>query len=409
MINITDSGAGLLVSFNNHPGFDNEATNTYPYNSLMISVDESNMITFRDITTNKARFSALFGDITAEGTTLTKDNFEETLAFMFSKSSGGGGGVETWTQLRNKPFNTVGETLTTEENILEVKNPLTDEEKAKLANVPNNLETELETKQEVFQVNSPMSFERDETTQDLHLSIDLSSKANQSDLEALQTTVAGKANQSDLTTLSQEVQMKADKTDVYTIQEVDTKLDDKANVSTVEDLSGEVAINSTDIATLKTTTGEQGEKINELDNEIVTKQDKVVTWEHEEITTDSIKAQEFVTNAKIGDLIHFINYHPGYGSIEAISENRDVFSISNLPIVSNQSAFFYILTDGLMLEGQYPYHGEWSVLSNKPFETVGDGLYVENGVLKVGSPGEMTNLQDYIKALEARIEALEAK
>lgn len=47
--------------------------------------------------------------------------------------------------------------------------------------------------------------------------------------------------------------------------------------SNLEDLSGEVAINSTHIQELQTLTGEQGDKLDSLDKEMGTKQDKLVS------------------------------------------------------------------------------------------------------------------------------------
>lgn len=47
--------------------------------------------------------------------------------------------------------------------------------------------------------------------------------------------------------------------------------------SNLEDLSGEVAVNATHIQELQTLTDEQGDKLDSLDKEMVTKQDKLVS------------------------------------------------------------------------------------------------------------------------------------
>lgn len=70
------------------------------------------------------------------------------------------------------------------------------------------------SKQEVFQVNYPMSFSRE--GEDLQLSIDLSTYATKIDLNPL-------ATKEEVNNLSQEVKSKADKATTYTVSEVDNK------------------------------------------------------------------------------------------------------------------------------------------------------------------------------------------
>lgn len=222
MIKISKSGNSILVEGLDNVFYPDNGKLTFPSNSLILTIDESDMATFRSAANNDVMFSGLIEEITISDEAVTKDDIISKFGVVAYSTSGGGGGTGAVSSVNGQ----TGDVVIT-------ANSLGAATKA-----------ELDEKQEVFQVNAPMSFKRDEVTEDLHLSIDLSNYATKSeipDVSDMETKTDAAATyqpkgdyatKTELGTVSAEVEHKADKADVYTIQEVDTKLGGKQNTLT---------------------------------------------------------------------------------------------------------------------------------------------------------------------------------
>lgn len=222
MINIQRTGNAIVVDFTDNDKYLNNGTIEVAPNELMVVIDESNMATFKKMSNGDTLFGQLIDQIQIQGENVTKDNIIEKFgAIGFSIS--GGGAVSSV----NGQTGDVVITATSLGAITKVD-----------ADAAYASKTELEDKQEVFQVNAPMAFNRDETTQDLHLSIDLTAYAKTTDLAS------------------------------------------KADSSTVEALSTEVAANRTATTALTSKVNEDSEKITSLDTEMGTKQATLVSGQN---------------------------------------------------------------------------------------------------------------------------------
>lgn len=230
MIKISKSGNSILVEGLDNKFYPDNGKLTFPSNSLILTIDESDMATFRSAANNDVMFSGLIENITISDEAVTKDDIISKFG-VIAYSTSGGGGTEAVSSVNGQ----TGDVIIT------------------ASSLGAATKSELDEKQEVFQVNAPMSFKRDETTEDLHLSIDLSNYATKSeipDVSDMETKtdaaatyqvkgdyalkseipdVSGYATKTELGTISAEVEHKADKADVYTMQEVDTKLNGKQN------------------------------------------------------------------------------------------------------------------------------------------------------------------------------------
>lgn len=252
MIKISKSGNSILVEGLDNKFYPDNGKLTFPSNSLILTIDESDMATFRSAANNDVMFSGLIENITISDETVTKDDIISKFGVIAYSTSGGGG-----TGAVSSVNGQTGDVVITASSLGAAT-------KADLDNYATK--DELDEKQEVFQVNAPMSFKRDETTQDLHLSIDLSGYATKSeipDVSDMETktdaaaTYQPKGNyatKTELGNVSAEVEHKADRSDVYTMQEVDTKLNDKQNTLTAgsnitlsepDPTTGNVTISST--------------------------------------------------------------------------------------------------------------------------------------------------------------------
>lgn len=230
MLKITKSGNSILVEgIKNNFYFDNGKL-TFPSNSLILTIDESDMAIFRSAANNDVMFSGLIEDITISDEAVTKDDIISKFGVIAYSTSGGGG-----TGAVSSVNGQTGDVVITASSLGAAT-------KSDLDNYATK--DELDEKQEVFQVNAPMSFSRDEATQDLHLSIDLSGYATKSeipDVSDMETKTDAAATyqpkgdyatKTELGNVSAEVEHKADRSDVYTMQEVDTKLNGKQNTLT---------------------------------------------------------------------------------------------------------------------------------------------------------------------------------
>lgn len=230
MIKISKSGNSILVQGLDNKFYPDNGKLTFPSNSLILTIDESDMTTFRSAANNDVMFSGLIENITISDEAVTKDDIISKFGVIAYSTSGGGG-----TGAVSSVNGQTGDVVITASSLGAAT-------KADLDNYATK--DELDEKQEVFQVNAPMSFSRDEATQDLHLSIDLSGYATKSeipDVSDMETKTDAAATyqpkgdyatKTELGNVSAEVEHKADRSDVYTMQEVDTKLNGKQNTLT---------------------------------------------------------------------------------------------------------------------------------------------------------------------------------
>ena len=92
LLKITDLGSGIMVQGTNNVLYPDNATLTYPYNSIIVVTDESNIATFRSASNNDVLFSGLIGKIEIGGEIVTKENINTKFDAIANKESGGGGG-----------------------------------------------------------------------------------------------------------------------------------------------------------------------------------------------------------------------------------------------------------------------------------------------------------------------------
>lgn len=240
MIQINKQGNAIVIEFTDNDKYLFDGTIEIAPNELMVVVDESEMATFKRVSNGDTLFSQRVEDIQINGITAAKDTVIDLFGSI-GYTSGGGGGTGAVSSVNGQ----TGDVVITAAGIGAMTKDQADAtyqakgEYALKSEIPDvsDLATknELEEKQEVFQVNAPMAFERDETTQDLHLSINLGDYAKKTDLNS------------------------------------------KADSSTVEALSTEVATVSTNVTNLTSKVNEDSEKIASLDTEMGTKQDTLVS------------------------------------------------------------------------------------------------------------------------------------
>ena len=90
LLKITDLGSGIMVQGTNNVLYPDNATLTYPYNSIIVITDESNIATFRSASNNDVLFSGLIGKIEIGGEIVTKENINTKFDAIANKESGGG-------------------------------------------------------------------------------------------------------------------------------------------------------------------------------------------------------------------------------------------------------------------------------------------------------------------------------
>lgn len=93
MIKISKSGNAILVEGLDNVFYPNNGKITYPSNSIILTLDKSNMATFRSAANNDVLFSGLIEDITIAGSAVTKDNIVTNFGAVAYAASGGGGGT----------------------------------------------------------------------------------------------------------------------------------------------------------------------------------------------------------------------------------------------------------------------------------------------------------------------------
>lgn len=91
LLKITDLGSGIMVQGTDNVLYPDNATLTYPYNSIVVVTDESDIATFRSASNNDVLFSGLIGKIEIGGETVTKQNINAKFDAIANQESGGGG------------------------------------------------------------------------------------------------------------------------------------------------------------------------------------------------------------------------------------------------------------------------------------------------------------------------------
>ena len=90
LLKITDNGNGILVQGTDNILYPDNATLTFPYNSIILVTDESDIATFRSASNNDVLFSGLIGKIEIGSTTVTKANIIDKFDEIANQESGGG-------------------------------------------------------------------------------------------------------------------------------------------------------------------------------------------------------------------------------------------------------------------------------------------------------------------------------
>lgn len=98
MIKISKQNNSLIVEGIDNVFYPNNGNNSYPLNSLIVVIDDSNMATFRSVATNDVLFSGLIENITINGEAVTKDNIIQKFDAVSNSSTGGGGTVDAYTK-----------------------------------------------------------------------------------------------------------------------------------------------------------------------------------------------------------------------------------------------------------------------------------------------------------------------
>lgn len=93
LLKITDNGSGILVQGTDNVLYPDNATLTYPYNSIVLVTDESDIATFRSASNNDVLFSGLIGKIEIGGEIVTKQNINTKFDAIANQESGGGGDI----------------------------------------------------------------------------------------------------------------------------------------------------------------------------------------------------------------------------------------------------------------------------------------------------------------------------
>ena len=93
LLKITDLGSGIMVQGTDNVLYPDNATLTYPYNSIIVVTDESNIATFRSASNNDVLFSGLIGKIEIGNEIVTKENINVKFDAIANQESGGGGDV----------------------------------------------------------------------------------------------------------------------------------------------------------------------------------------------------------------------------------------------------------------------------------------------------------------------------
>lgn len=93
MLKISKSGNSILVEGIENNFYVDNGKLTFPSNSLILTIDESDMATFRSAANNDVMFSGLIEEITISDEAVTKDDIISKFGVVAYSTSGGGGGT----------------------------------------------------------------------------------------------------------------------------------------------------------------------------------------------------------------------------------------------------------------------------------------------------------------------------
>lgn len=105
MLKITKQNNSIVVEGVNNYKYPDNAVLSFPLNSIICEVDESDIITFHSASNYDVVFSGNVNEITINGETVTKENVGELFGAISNTSGGGGGegGTTDYNDLSNKP------------------------------------------------------------------------------------------------------------------------------------------------------------------------------------------------------------------------------------------------------------------------------------------------------------------
>lgn len=99
MLNITKVNNSIKVEGLDNKQFPDNGTLMIPLNSVILTLDESNIATFRSAANNDVLFSGVITDIQISGTSMTKQTITTAFTAIANSSGGGGGGtVDAYTK-----------------------------------------------------------------------------------------------------------------------------------------------------------------------------------------------------------------------------------------------------------------------------------------------------------------------
>ena len=96
MIKINSNSNGFSVEGVNNVFYPDNGTLVFAANTVIMLLDDSEMVTFRSAANNDVLFSGLIGQIQIDGATVTKDNIIEKFDEVANKETGGGGDMDDY-------------------------------------------------------------------------------------------------------------------------------------------------------------------------------------------------------------------------------------------------------------------------------------------------------------------------
>jgi len=127
MLNITKVNNSIKVEGLDNKQFPDNGTLMIPLNSIILTLDESNIATFRSAANNDVLFSGNINEITITGSTVTKQTITTAFTAIANSSGGGGGTVDAYTKAETDAL------LATKANESELSNYATVESLATVA------------------------------------------------------------------------------------------------------------------------------------------------------------------------------------------------------------------------------------------------------------------------------------
>ena len=98
MLSITKVNNSIKVEGLDNKQFPDNGTLMIPLNSVILTLDESNIVTFRSAANNDVLFSGNINEITIAGSTVTKQTITTAFTAVANAASGGGGTVDAYTK-----------------------------------------------------------------------------------------------------------------------------------------------------------------------------------------------------------------------------------------------------------------------------------------------------------------------